>query len=57
MQALGAKSTRRYDRWRLFQIVFIVAQLPELAARRVAIPYAHDADDEPVFRSPVMRIR
>lgn len=46
MKALGAKSTRRYDRWRLFQIIFIVAQLPELAARRMAIPYAHDADDE-----------
>lgn len=45
MLALGARSPRRYASWRLFQIVFIVAQLPELVARRADNPYGSASDD------------
>jgi len=45
-EAMGNLAGVAYDRWRLFQVVFIVIQLPRLAAR--AHPELGRADDDAV---------
>lgn len=43
-RAMSAASRGRYSEWRLFQIVFVVSQLPGLAARQYADLAADDDD-------------